>query len=207
MSKNVKRIKWINMKGINDVVARSGASFFYERVRAERGRESEEVKNREGVASGSATDKLNFCLHKWAIFKKSLNIIKFNYAALCFYDMLFKYTKKTILISMCALSIAGCSYTMEEAAETFEDRLESFVGKPMQYVIRHCGRPTKYMNRADLPGEESGTYMIYNFTRLNSECEVILKYKKGTLEIIDWDYSGYCLNTSRFKIDDKCFGL
>lgn len=123
------------------------------------------------------------------------------------YNMLFGAAKKLSYLTFCALFLTSCSYTMEEAAETFEDRLESFVGKPMQEVIRRCGRPTRYMNRADLPGEESGTYMIYNFKRLNSECEVILKYKKGTLEIIDWDYSGYCLNTSRLKIDDQCFGL
>ena len=191
-----------------DCVVRRGAGFF---VRAEpsgsEGGLSEEMKNREGVASGSATYKLNFCLDKWSICKKSLNIIKFRYAVFSFHNMMLKYTKKTILISMCALFLAGCSYTMEEAADKFEDRLESFVGKPMQEVIRRCGHPTKYMNRADLPGEESGTYMIYNFKRFNSECEVILKYKKGTLEIIDWDYSGYCLNTSRLKIDDQCFGL
>lgn len=179
-----------------DCVARCRASLCVERN-----------TNRESVASGSTITKLTFCLNKLAICKKSLNIIKCPYATCSFHNMLFKYTKKTILISMCALSIAGCSYTMEEAAGTFEDRLESFVGKPMQYVIRRCGHPTKYMNRADLPGEESGTYMIYNFKRFNSECEVILKYKKGTLEIIDWDYSGYCLNTSRLKIDDQCFGL
>ena len=36
-------------------VARRGASFYSELSRAERGRWSEEIKNREGVASGSAT--------------------------------------------------------------------------------------------------------------------------------------------------------
>ena len=164
--------------------------------------------NREGVASGSATDKLTFCLDKLTIIcKKSLKIIKHPYALFSFIDMLFSPAKKVSSLAACVLLLTSCSYTMEEAADKFEDRLESFVGKPMQEVIRRCGHPTKYMNRADLPGEESGTYMIYNFKRFNSECEVILKYKKGTLEIIDWDYSGYCLNTSRLKIDDQCFGL
>ena len=36
-------------------VARRGASFYSELSRAQRGQWSEEVKNREGVASGSAT--------------------------------------------------------------------------------------------------------------------------------------------------------
>ena len=72
-----------------DCVARRGASFSYEWVRAERGRKSEEVKNREGVASGSAIYQLNFCLNKWAICKKSLNIIKCPYAIFSFsqYDV------------------------------------------------------------------------------------------------------------------------
>ena len=190
-----------------DCVARRRASFSYEWVRAERGRKSEEVKNREGVASGSATDKLTFCLNKLAICKKSLNIIKSMHVVFNSCNMLFSPAKKVSSLAACVLLLTSCSYTMEEAADKFEDRLESFVGKSMQEVIRRCGNPTKYMNRADLPGEESGTYMIYNFKRFNSECEVILKYKKGTLEIIDWDYSGYCLNTSRVRIDDQCFGL
>ena len=198
----MRRIKWIN-----NCVARRRASFSYEWVRAGRGRKSEEVKNREGVALGSATYKLNFCLDKWSICKKSLNIIKSMHVVFNSYNMLFSPAKKVSSLAVCVLLLTSCSYTMEEAADKFEDRLESFVGKPMQEVIRRCGHPTKYMNRADLPGEESGTYMIYNFKRFNSECEVILKYKKGTLEIIDWDYSGYCLNTSRLKIDDQCFGL
>lgn len=136
-----------------------------------------------------------------------MKIINFMHFVIRSYNMLFGSAKKTPSLTLCALLLTGCSYTMEEAADKFETRLESFVGKSMQEAIRRCGQPTKYVNRADLPGEESGTYMIYNFKRFNSECEVILKYKKGTLEIIDWDYSGYCLNTSRIKIDDQCFGL
>ena len=41
--------------------------FPYERARAQRGQESEEVKNREGVASGSAT--LNFIAKKYFFIK------------------------------------------------------------------------------------------------------------------------------------------
>ena len=163
--------------------------------------------NREGVALGSATDITVFCGDVCGYMKKSLNIIKSMHVVFNSYNMLFSPAKKVSSLAACVLLLTSCSYTMEEAADKFEDRLESFVGKSMQEVIRRCGNPTKYMNRADLPGEESGTYMIYNFKRFNSECEVILKYKKGTLEIIDWDYSGYCLNTSRVRIDDQCFGL
>ena len=179
-----------------DCVARRGARLCEERN-----------PNRESVASGGIITKLTFCLNKLAICKKSLNIIKSMHVVFNSYNMLFSPAKKVSSLVACVLLLTSCSYTMEEAADKFEDRLESFVGKSMQEVIRRCGNPTKYMNRADLPGEESGTYMIYNFKRFNSECEVILKYKKGTLEIIDWDYSGYCLNTSRVRIDDQCFGL
>ena len=42
------------MKNSDLCWARGGASFCDERVGAERGQESEEVKNREGVASGRA---------------------------------------------------------------------------------------------------------------------------------------------------------
>lgn len=158
------------------------------------------MKSRDNAILHNNLNDLTIC-------KKSLKIIKFMHVVFNSYSMLFSPAKKVSSLAVCVLLLTSCSYTMEEAADKFEDRLESFVGKPMQEVIRRCGHPTKYMNRADLPGEESGTYMIYNFKRFNSECEVILKYKKGTLEIIDWDYSGYCLNTSRFKIDDQCFGL
>ena len=154
-----------------------------------------------------AANKLACSCDRLTAYKKSLNIIKFRYATFSFHDMLFKYTKKTILISMCALSVASCSYTTEEAAYNFEDRLESFIGKPMQELIRRCGSPVRYLNESDAPGDESGTYMIYNFKRSNSECEVIMKYQKRTMKIIDWDYSGYCLNTNKFRMDDGCFGL
>ena len=190
-------IKGINMNGINDLVARHGTRLG-----------EEQDTNCEGVALGSATNKLTFCLDKLTIIcKKSLKIIKHPYALFSFIDMLFSPAKKLLLLSVCALSVASCSYTMEEAAYNFEDRLESFIGKPMQELIRRCGTPARYLNESDAPGDESGTYMIYNFKRSNSECEVIMKYQKRTMKIIDWDYSGFCLNTSRLRIDDGCFGL
>ena len=196
------------IKEMDGLVARRGAGFF---VRAEpsgsEGGYSEDVKNREGEASGSATDIAVFCGDMCGICKKSLKIIKHPYALFSFIDMLFSPVKKLLLLSVCTLSVASCSYTMEEAAYNFEDRLESFINKPMQEVIRRCGTPTRYLNDSDVPGDTSGTYMIYSYKRLNSECEIILKYQKRTMKIIDWDYSGYCLNTNKFRMDDGCFGL
>ena len=135
-----------------DCVAWRGAGFF---VRAEPERSegglSEELKNREGVASGSATDITVFCGDVWGYMKKSLKIIKSMHVVFNSCNMLFGPAKKVSSLAVCVLLLTSCSYTMEEAADKFEDRLESFVGKPMQEVIRRCGHPTKYMNRADLP--------------------------------------------------------
>ena len=163
--------------------------------------------NREGEASGSATNIAACCGGMWGICKKSLNIIKSMHVVFNSYNMLFGSAKKLSSLMVCALLLTSCSYTTEEAAYNFEDRLESFIGKSMQELIRRCGQPARYLNESDVPGDTSGTYMIYSYKRNNSECEVILKYQKRTMKIIDWDYSGYCMNTNRFKLDDGCFGL
>ena len=45
----------------------------------------------------------------------------------------------------------------------------------------------------DLPGQESGTYMIYDYRPMNDDCIIMFKYAKKTLKIIDLDYEGNCL--------------
>lgn len=87
----------------------------------------------------------------------------------------------------------GCVSSTEESILLLENRLESFIGKSVRDVINSFGNPTKYSNRMDLPGQESGTYMIYDYRPMNDDCIIMFKYAKKTLKIIDWDYEGNCL--------------
>ena len=74
----------------------------------------------------------------------------------------------------------------------FESRLEYFMGKKVRDVINKYGQPTKYINTADILDQQSGTYMIYDYTSKGMDCQIIFKFSKQKLEIIDWDYSGSC---------------
>ena len=65
----------------SEFVALGGASFYSERARAQRGQGSEEVKNREGVASGSATQILRLiCKNINQIVNKILTFASNEYA-------------------------------------------------------------------------------------------------------------------------------
>ena len=87
----------------------------------------------------------------------------------------------------------SCVSSTEDSILFFENRLESFIGKSVRDVINAFGEPTKYSNRRDLPGELSGTYMVYDYRPKNDDCVIMFKYAKKTLKIIDWDYDGNCL--------------
>ena len=79
----------------------------------------------------------------------------------------------------------------EKSIKSLENFLESFIGKQARDVLNTLGKPTKYYNTMDLPGQVSGTYMIYDYNvKKNKNCILILKYEKKTLKIIDWDYEG-----------------
>ncbi len=91
------------------------------------------------------------------------------------------------------LLLSSCVSSTEESILLLENRLESFIGKSVRDVINVFGNPTKYSNRMDLPGQESGTYMIYDYRPMNDNCIIMFKYAKKTLKIIDWDYEGNCL--------------
>ena len=95
----------------------------------------------------------------------------------------------------------GCVKTTEEHIALFENYLESFMGKRLRDVVNSMGQPSYYKNRTDLPGEQSGTYMVYDYRNKGDNCIIMFKYAKSTLKIIDWDYEGNCLllDESLFK--------
>ena len=109
--------------------------------------------------------------------------------------MVFK--KKLLAKLLCCVflvNLHSCVTSTEDHIRLLEDYLESFIGRPMRDVINSFGTPTKYSNRADnLPGQENGTYMIYDYRPKNNDCIITFKYAKRTLKIIDWDYEGNCL--------------
>ena len=74
-----------------------------------------------------------------------------------------------------------------------ENKLESFIGKNVRDVLNEYGQPVKYINTPELPGQQSGTYMVYDWSKYGDNCRIMFKYAKKTLKIIDWDYNGNCL--------------
>ena len=114
-----------------------------------------------------------------------------------------EWRKKIILyLILCIATIhTGCVKTTEEHVMLFENYLESFIDKQLRDVINSMGQPSYYKNRTDLPGEQSGTYMVYDYRQKGDNCIIMFKYAKSTLKIIDWDYEGNCLllDESLFK--------
>ena len=105
-----------------------------------------------------------------------------------------KMAKNFLFSILCILVMQfGCVKTTEEHIALFENYLESFMGKRLRDVINSMGQPSYYKNRMDLPGEQSGTYMVYDYRDQGNNCIIMLKYAKSTLKIIDWDYEGNCL--------------
>ena len=107
-----------------------------------------------------------------------------------------KTTKKNCFLFTILCMVAmqfGCVKTTEEHVMLFENYLESFMGKQLRDVVNAMGQPSYYKNRTDLPGEQSGTYMVYDRRNKGDNCIIMFKYAKSTLKIIDWDYEGNCL--------------
>lgn len=102
--------------------------------------------------------------------------------------------KRTMaLLLLLLFPLFSCMVATEDYITLLENKLESFIGKKARDVINTFGQPTKYSNIADLPGQVSGTYMIYDYTPYGNNCQIIFKYAKKTLKIVDWDYEGNCL--------------
>lgn len=163
----------------------------------------------------------SFFNSKKCLYKQLYNqILKWCYILTCFLqmyqfyctDMVFLDLKKRIayflkkihllfVIFVILLTQYSCVRTTEEHISLFENYLESFMGKKVKDVINSMGQPTSYKNRMDLPGEQSGTYMIYDYRNEGNNCIIMFKYAKSTLQIIDWDYEGNCLllDESLFK--------
>ena len=97
-----------------------------------------------------------------------------------------------LFIALCISLFSSCTFTQEEYIYKFESQLEYFIGKKVRDVVNKYGQPTKYINTADILDQQSGTYMIYDYTSKGMDCQIIFKFSKQKLEIIDWDYSGSC---------------
>ena len=106
--------------------------------------------------------------------------------------MYMKNVKKIILLFYLAI-LSSCITNTEDYIMLLENKLESFIGKNVRDVLNEYGQPVKYINTPDLPGQQSGTYMVYDWSKYGDNCRIMFKYAKKTLKIIDWDYNGNCL--------------
>ena len=102
-------------------------------------------------------------------------------------------TFKILIYCLFFLFLTNCVTTTEESIALLENKLESYIDKRVRDVINDFGTPTKYSNRTDIPGMQSGTYMVYDYRETGDDCIIVFKYAKKTLKIIDWDYEGNCL--------------
>ena len=93
-------------------------------------------------------------------------------------------------ISLFTLLLISSCISNEGRIKSLENFLESFIGKKVRDVLNVFGKPTTYYNTINLPGQIDGTYMIYDYTKKGKNCIIQIKYKKTSLKIIDWDYSG-----------------
>ena len=104
----------------------------------------------------------------------------------------FKSLIARLLLLLFIVSLTQCVTTHEEYIYKFEANLESNKDKKVRDVINKYGKPTRYINTADILDQQSGTYMIYDYSHRGMDCQIVFKFSKQKLEIIDWDYSGSC---------------
>lgn len=104
----------------------------------------------------------------------------------------FKLLALRLIFLLFSMPLTCCATTHEEYIYKFETTLESFMGKKVRDVINKYGKPTRYVNMSDILDQQSGTYMIYDYAYRDMDCQIIFKFSKKGLEIIDWDYSGSC---------------
>lgn len=97
-----------------------------------------------------------------------------------------------ILTSMLSI-ITSCALTHHEKQARFEAKLDAKIGTMTQDIIKEHGQPTKYSNTSPLDDNAMGSFMIYDFTNQGDDCILVYKYSKKTLKILDWHYTGNCM--------------
>lgn len=76
---------------------------------------------------------------------------------------------------------------------TFENKLNSFIGKSTDDVIDEFGNKPKYENKTRVDGVQC-TFMVYdydyNIVGTIYKCQVRFCVKQGTGKVLDYDYRG-----------------
>ena len=100
--------------------------------------------------------------------------------------------KYTILTSL--LMMTSCALSKQEKRAQFEAKLDAKIGTMTQDIIKEHGHPTKYSNTSPLDDNAMGSFMIYDYTNQGDDCILVYKYSKKTLKILDWHYTGSCMD-------------